>query len=31
MTAIHEKRGVYHDIEAWGKSSPLVAVEFLGP
>jgi deazaflavin-dependent oxidoreductase (nitroreductase family) len=29
ITAIHQQRGVYHDIEAWVESSPLVAVEFL--
>ena len=29
MAAIHQKRGVYHDLEAWVESSPLVAVELL--
>jgi deazaflavin-dependent oxidoreductase (nitroreductase family) len=27
--AIHQKRGVYRDLEAWVESSPLVAVELL--
>jgi deazaflavin-dependent oxidoreductase (nitroreductase family) len=27
--AIHQKRGVYRDVEAWVESSPLVAVELL--
>jgi deazaflavin-dependent oxidoreductase (nitroreductase family) len=31
IAAIHEKRGVYHDLEAWVEHSPLVAVEFLVP
>jgi deazaflavin-dependent oxidoreductase (nitroreductase family) len=30
IAAIHQKRGVYRDLEAWVASSPLVAVEFLG-
>ena len=29
ITAIHQKRGVYQDVEAWVEQSPLVAVEFL--
>ena len=29
IAAIHQKRGVYHDVEAWVTSSPLVAVELL--
>jgi deazaflavin-dependent oxidoreductase (nitroreductase family) len=29
ITAIHQKRGVYHDVEAWVEHSPLVAVDFL--
>jgi deazaflavin-dependent oxidoreductase (nitroreductase family) len=29
IAAIHQKRGVYHDVEAWVEHSPLVAVEFL--
>ena len=29
IAAIHQKRGVYHEVEAWVESSPLVAVEFL--
>jgi hypothetical protein len=31
IAAIHQKRGVYHDVEAWVEQSPLVAVEFLVP
>jgi deazaflavin-dependent oxidoreductase (nitroreductase family) len=31
IAAIHEKRGVYQDVEAWVEYSPLVAVEFLVP
>jgi deazaflavin-dependent oxidoreductase (nitroreductase family) len=31
IAAIHEKRGVYHDVEAWVEHSPLVAVDFLVP
>jgi deazaflavin-dependent oxidoreductase (nitroreductase family) len=31
ITAIHQKRGVYHDVEAWVEHSPLVAVELLVP
>lgn len=31
ITAFHEKRGIYHDVEAWVERSPLVAVEFLVP
>src|SRR5215510_4428828 len=31
IAAIHAKRGVYHDVEAWVKHSPLVAVDFLVP
>jgi len=31
IAAIHEKRGVYHDVEAWVEQSPLVAVDFLVP
>jgi hypothetical protein len=31
IAAIHQQRGVYHDVEAWVESSPLVAVELLGP
>jgi deazaflavin-dependent oxidoreductase (nitroreductase family) len=30
IAAIHQKRGVYRDLEAWVESSPLVAVELLG-
>ena len=29
IAAIHQKRGVYHDVEAWVEHSPLVAVELL--
>jgi deazaflavin-dependent oxidoreductase (nitroreductase family) len=29
IAAIHQKRGVYRDIEVWVSSSPLVAVELL--
>lgn len=29
IAAIHQKRGVYRDLEAWVESSPLVAVELL--
>ena len=29
LAAIHQKRGISHDVEAWVESSPLVAVEFL--
>ena len=29
IAAIHQKRGIYHDVETWVESSPLVAVEFL--
>ena len=31
ITAIHQKRGVYHDVDAWVVHSPLVAVELLVP
>jgi deazaflavin-dependent oxidoreductase (nitroreductase family) len=31
IAAIHAKRGVYHDVEAWVEQSPLVAVDFLVP
>jgi len=31
IAAIHEKRGVYHGVEAWVEHSPLVAVDFLVP
>jgi len=31
IVAIHQKRGVYQDVEAWVEHSPLVAVEFLVP
>jgi len=31
IATIHQKRGVYQDVEAWVEQSPLVAVEFLGP
>ena len=31
IAAIHQQRGVYHDVEAWVESSPLVAVELLVP
>src|SRR5262245_59183585 len=31
IAAIHQKRGGYHDVEAWVEQSPLVAVEFLVP
>jgi F420H(2)-dependent quinone reductase len=31
ITAIHQKRGVYHDVEARVEHSPLVAVELLVP
>jgi len=31
ITAIHQKRGVYHDVEAWVEHSPLVVVELLVP
>jgi len=31
IAAMHEKRGVYHDVEAWVEHSPLVAVDFLVP
>jgi deazaflavin-dependent oxidoreductase (nitroreductase family) len=31
IAAIHQQRGVYHDVEAWVESSPLVAVEILVP
>ena len=31
IAAIHQQRGVYHDVEAWVEHSPLVAVEFLVP
>ena len=31
ITAIHQKRGVYQDVEAWVEHSPLVAVELLVP
>jgi deazaflavin-dependent oxidoreductase (nitroreductase family) len=31
IAAIHQKRGVYHDVEAWVAHSPLVAVDFLVP
>jgi deazaflavin-dependent oxidoreductase (nitroreductase family) len=31
ITAIHQKRSVYQDIEAWVEHSPLVAVELLVP
>src|ERR671915_492530 len=30
IAAIHQKRGVYRDLEAWVESSPLVAVDLLG-
>jgi deazaflavin-dependent oxidoreductase (nitroreductase family) len=30
IAAIHQKRGVYRDLEAWVSSSPLVSVELLG-
>ena len=29
ITAIHQKRGVSRDLDAWVESSPLVAVELL--
>jgi deazaflavin-dependent oxidoreductase (nitroreductase family) len=29
IAAIHQKRGVYRDMEAWVENSPLVAVELL--
>jgi deazaflavin-dependent oxidoreductase (nitroreductase family) len=29
IAAIHQKRGVYRDLEAWVGGSPLVAVELL--
>jgi deazaflavin-dependent oxidoreductase (nitroreductase family) len=29
IAAIHQKRGVYRDVETWVKGSPLVAVELL--
>jgi deazaflavin-dependent oxidoreductase (nitroreductase family) len=29
IAAIHQKRGVYQDVEAWIARSPLVAVELL--
>ena len=29
IAAIHQKRGIYQDVEAWIESSPLVAVELL--
>ncbi len=29
IAAIHQKRGVYRDLEGWVNSSPLVAVELL--
>jgi len=29
IAAIHQKRGIYQDLEAWIESSPLVAVELL--
>jgi deazaflavin-dependent oxidoreductase (nitroreductase family) len=29
IATIHQKRGVYQDVEAWVERSPLVAVEFL--
>jgi len=31
ITAIHQKRGVYQKVEAWGEHSPLVSVELLPP
>jgi hypothetical protein len=31
IAAMHEKRGVYHDVEAWVEHSTLVTVEFLVP
>jgi len=31
IAAIHQKRGVYQDVEAWVTHSPLVAVEFQVP
>jgi F420H(2)-dependent quinone reductase len=31
IEAIHQKRRVYHEIEAWVEHSPLVAVELLVP
>ncbi len=31
IAAIHQKRGVYQDVEAWVEHSPLVAVELLLP
>ena len=31
ITAIHQQRGVYHDVEARVEHSPLVAVELLVP
>jgi hypothetical protein len=31
IEAIHQKRGVYHEVEAWVERSPLVAVELLVP
>jgi deazaflavin-dependent oxidoreductase (nitroreductase family) len=31
IAAIHQKRGVDHDVEAWVAHSPLVAVEFQIP
>ena len=30
IAAIHQKRGIYRDLDAWVESSPLVAVELLG-
>src|SRR5262245_32641095 len=29
ITAIHQQRGVYRDVEAWIERSPLVAVDLL--
>ena len=31
IAAIHQKRGVYQDVEAWVEHSPLVVVELLVP
>ena len=31
IAAIHQKRDVYQDVEAWVERSPLVAVELLVP
>ena len=31
IAAIHQKRGIDHEVEAWVERSPLVAVELLVP